>query len=316
MATPVFGSPIKKGYGEQASLTATALHLNYRPDYHEVKMYSALAWRMALCPKLARVKFFDATDSSYTDYTAQATDRLSTTDVVLDAMQTADYLYLGFTGPVRGWYDDMDGTNVNVNNVSRDVEYLYDVSTGGYQTLVGTVDGAMTVGETITGSVSGATGIHVFDDGATILVIKNVVGYFAIGEDAAGASQKNGTLTSISPTGNGNGYFTDVASDSDGTDSTGTLAQNGLYSFTLPAVIRGAVLALDSTPLYWYRYAPSGALSSDVQINQIVAAADTVNYLFMKAGVEYGFSLNLAQNGAFEFDAVANTTLDIDWIRH
>jgi len=316
MAQATFGSPIKKEYGEQVSLTTTASHLNFRPDYHEVEMYCASAWRMALCPKLARVKFFDATDSSYTDFPAQATDRLSTTDVVLDAMQTADFLYMGFTDPVRGWYDDMDGTNVNVNNVSRVVEYLYDVSTGGYQTLIGTVDGAMTVGETITGSVSGATGTHVFDDGATILVIKNVVGSFAIGEDAEGASQKNGTLTKISPTGNGDGYFTDVSTDSDGTDSSGTLAQDGLYAFDLPAVVKGAVLVLDSQPLYWYRYAPSGALSAAVQINQIVPAADTVNYAFKTAGMIYMFALNTVQAGAFEFDHTSSDTLNINWIRH
>ncbi len=316
MATPVFGSPLKKVYGETASLTTTALHLNFRPDYHEVKLYCPTAYRMALCPKLARVKFFDATDSSYTDYTAQATDRLDTTDVVLDAMQTDDLLYLGFTDPVRGWYDDMDATNVNVNNVSRDVEYIYDVSGPGYFTLTGTVTGAMTVGETITGSVSGATGIHVFDNGSTTLVVKTVSGTFAIGEDADGSSQSCNVLTAIDLTGTGTGYFTDVASDSDGTDSTGTLATDGLYSFTLPSVIRGAVLVLDSAPLYWYRYAPSGALSSDVQINQIVAAADTVNYGYMEGGALELFSLNLAQTGAFEFDHTGSDTLNITWVRH
>lgn len=316
MAQDTFGSPIKKIYGEQASLTTTALHLGFRPNYHEVLMYCPSAWRMGLSPRLARVKFFDGATSSYTDYTLQANDRDTTTDVVLDAMATNDYLYLGFTENTRGFYFTMDGTNKNVNNVSLDMEYLYDVSGPGYKTLTGTVSGAMTVGETITGSVSGATGIHVYDNGSTTLVIKTITGRFAIGENAAGASQACNTLTVIEPTGTGTGYFTDVGGDSDGTDSSGSLAQSGLYAFTLPATVRGAITAIGAEPLYWYRFAPSGAFSANVQVNMIYAATDTVNYGFMEAGISYQFSLNVAQSGAFEFDHTASDTLDITWIRH
>ena len=173
----------------------------------------------------------------------------------------------------------------------------------------------MTVGETITGSTSGATGIHVYDNGSTSLVIKTVTGTFVTGEDADGASQSCNVLTAIDHTVKGLGYFTDVASDSDGTDSSGSLAQSGLYSFTLPSVIRGSILAIDTEPLYWYRFAPSGAFSANVQVNEIIPATDTVNYGFMEAGMTYQFALDTTQNGAFEFDHTGTATLNISWMQ-
>ena len=243
MATPVNSSPIKKVYGETVSLTTTAKHILFRPDYHEVLLYCPTAFRMGLAPRLARVKYYDASATTYTDYTAQATDRDDTTHVPLDAMATGDYLYLGFTNPVRGFYVNM-GSNVNSNAATLDVEYCSAISAG-------------------------------------------------------------------------SGTFTDVAGDSDGTTSGGaTLAQDGLYSFTLPAVTRGAITALDSTPLYWYRFAPSAALSATVDLVDIVPACDTTNYGYMEAGINYQFSLNTVRCGAFEFDHTSSDTLNITWIQH
>jgi len=244
MATPTFGSPIKKVYGETVSLTTTASHLLYRPHYHEVMFYCASAWRMGIAPRLARVKYYLASGTSYTDYTAQATDRDDTTHVPLDGMVATDYLYLGFTDKVRGFYINVDATNKNDNAATLDMEYCSSISSG-----VGT--------------------------------------------------------------------FTDVASDSDGTDSAGdTLKQDGLYSFTLPAVVRGAITALDGEPLYWYRFTPSATLSATVDLIDIIPACDTTNYGYMEGGTSYQFSLNVAQNGAFEFDHTGSDTLNITWIQH
>jgi len=315
MATPVFGSPIKKFFGEQASLTTTASHLLFKPGYHEVKLYSSSQFRIGIAPRLASVKLFAG--STYTDYTSQAIDRDDTTHVPLDAMTTAKKLYLGTTDPVRGFYFNLDGTNKNANAATLDWEYMYDISGPRYFTLTGTVSGALTVGETITGSVSGATGVAVYDDGSTYLVVKTVTGQFALGENAAGASQACNTLTAIADTQPGTGYFTDVASDSDGTDSGGaTLAVDGLYSFTLPAVARGALAAASGSQLYWYRFTPSTTLSATVDLIDIIPACDTVNYGYMEAGMEYQPALNLAQCGAFEFDHASTGTVDITWIQH
>lgn len=241
MATPVMGSPIKKIYGETVSLTTTAAHLLYRPGYHEVKMYCASDFRMGLAPRLGLVKYYNA--STYTDYTSQAIDRVSTTHVPLDGMLTTHYLYLGVTEPVRGFYFTIDGTNKNALATTLDMEYCSSITAG-----VGT--------------------------------------------------------------------FTDVASDSDGTLSTYTLATSGLYSFTLPAVVRGALTGIDSSPLYWYRFAPGATLSATVDVIDIIPACDTTNYGYEQGGLAIQFSLNVAQNGAFEFDHTGTDTLYIDWVQH
>lgn len=114
--------------------------------------------------------------------------------------------------------------------------------------------------------------------------------------------------------------FTDVASDSDGSASGGaTIAQDGLYTFTLPAVVRSKLGSYETplfTECYWYRFKPSASLSATVDVNEIIPACDTVNYGYMEAGIAYQFSLNLAQNGAFEFDHASSATLDVTWIQH
>ncbi len=316
MAQSTFESPIKKVYGETVSLTTTAVHLAFRPNYHEVKLYCPSDYRMGIAPKLSAVKFYDGAGATYTDYTKEATDRSSSTHVPLDAMATNDFLYLGLTENTRGFYYDI-GSNANAQNVSQNVEYCYDVSKAGdYQKFTGTVSAALTVGETVTGQTSGATAIHVFDDGSTFIVVKNITGQFVIGEDVDGASQTCDDLTKMEYVGAGTGYFTAVAGANDGTDSTGTLAVDGLYSFNLPAAKKGVVTVLSNEPLYWFRFAPSGALSDPTDINEIIPAVDTVNYGYMNAGVIDQFSLNIAQNGALEFDHTGSDTLQVTWIQH
>ena len=114
----------------------------------------------------------------------------------------------------------------------------------------------------------------------------------------------------------GVGTFTDVASDSDGTDTGGaTLNTSGLYSFTLPSVDYGALTDIGG-PGYWYRFTPSATLSTTVDIQQIVPACDTTSYGYMQGGQEYQFSINQSEQGAFEFDHTATDTLNVTWIRH
>jgi len=121
MATATFGSPIQELEGETLTLGTSAGWKAVMPDYQEIKLYCAAAWRLALVPKLARVAYYDASAGTYTDYTKYATDR-SSTHVPLDGMVVADYLYLGFTGEVLGAYFDV-GSNVNSETATLDVEY-------------------------------------------------------------------------------------------------------------------------------------------------------------------------------------------------
>jgi hypothetical protein len=318
-AQAVFGSPVRKLYGETVSLTTTAQHLLVMPTYHEVMLYCASAWRLGIAPRLSKVAMYAA--SAYTDYTTEAIDRVATTHVPLDGMTTAKTLYLGVTAPVRGFYINV-ATAVNAEAATLDFEYCHDVSgytsTSNFKTLTGTISGALTVGETVTGSVSGATGT-VVESGATWIVVKDVThSGFAMAENAVGASQACNTITAIADVAKGTGYFTDVATDVDGTDSPAgtTLGVAGLYSFVLPAVKRGAILAISNEPLYWYRFTPSATLSTTVSLYDIIPACDTVNYAYMEGGNSYQFSINTAEVGAFEFDHTATGTLNVTWIAH
>ena len=319
MAQATFGSPIKKVYGETVNLTTTAAHLLVRPGYHEVMFYCASAWRYGLAPRLSVVKLYSTT---YTDYTSQAIDRDAATHVPLDAMTTAKKLYLGVTEPTRGFYFNLDGTNKNAIAASLDWEYCYDIS--GYTSnapflkLTGTVSAALTVGETVTGQTSGTTATHVYDDGSTYIIVKDVSGPgFKIDEDVDGAAQTCDDLTASTPVARGTAYFTDVADDSDGTlTGTETLSQSGLYAFTLPAVKRGAITGISNEPLYWYRFAPSATLSAAIDVIDLIPACDTVNYAYMEGGTPYQHSINNAQVGAFEFDHTGTGTLNVSWIQH
>jgi len=322
MAQPVFDSSIKKLYGEQVALSTTASHLLYRPLYHEAELHCASEFRLGLAPKLVDAVLYNA--STYTSYLTQATDRDDTTHVPLDAMAATHYLYLGVTNPTRGFYFNVV-TNVNDNAATLDMEYLYDVageySSGRepYLKLTGTVSAALTVGETVTGQTSGATATHVYDDGSTYIIVKDISGVFVVGEDVDGAAQTCDDLTAIAQETKGTGYFTDVASDSDGTDvgPGDTLKQAGLYAFTLPSVVKGQLASVSGEVAYWYRFAPSATLSATVDLVDIIPACDTVNYAYRAGGVIHQIALNLDKNGAFEFDMDAGTdTLNLNWIQH
>jgi len=315
MATATFGSPVKKLYGETVSLTTTAAHLLYRPNYHEIMLYCSSAWRMGLAPRLASVHYYNGT--TYTNYTSQAVDRDSTTHVPLDAMTTAHTLYLGLTDRTRGFYFNLDGTNLNANAASLDWEYMYDISDGYYRKLTGTVSAALTVGETVTGQTSGATATHVYDNGSTYIIVKNLSGTFLIDEDVDGAAQTCDDISAIELVSRGTPYFTDVSTDADGTlTGTETLSQDGLYAFVLPTVARGAIAAISNDILYWYRFTPSATLSATIDVIDLIPACDTVNYGYAEAGQPYQFSLNMVQNGAFEFDHTGTGTLNVTWIQH
>ena len=146
---------------------------------------------------------------------------------------------------------------------------------------------------------------------------KNNSVVFVIGEDVDGAAQTCDALTAIAKETTGTGYFTDVAGDSDGTDPTTiTMSQDGLYSFTLPAVVNGTLAGVSGERLYWYRFAPTAALSATVDLIDIIPACDTTNYGYMEAGIGYQFALNIDKNGAFEFDHTGTDTLNVSWIRH
>lgn len=126
MATATWDKSLIVQEGESAAvgLTTTRSSLAIKPGFDGVQLYSSSAWRLALAPALLQVYFYSASAGTYTSYKAEATDRLTTTHVPLDAMGITDWLYLGFSAPALGVYINM-GSNVNSENtVTLDVEYV------------------------------------------------------------------------------------------------------------------------------------------------------------------------------------------------
>uniref|UniRef100_A0A6M3L3L6 Uncharacterized protein n=1 Tax=viral metagenome TaxID=1070528 RepID=A0A6M3L3L6_9ZZZZ len=315
MSQAVFGVPIKRLKGTTVSMSTTAAHLAIPAGYNQIRHSAQMPYRLGLAPRLSKVFYYDDTDGSYTDYTTQAIDGSSSTHVPLDAMPTADFLYLGLETMTRGFYFDI-GTNPNDQNRTLDVEYSYDASNGRYIKLTGTVSGALTVGETVTGQTSATTATLVYGPaGSTYIVVKDADGTFLIGEDVDGASQTCDDLTAIAAEPAGTPYFTDVTGDSDGTDSTGTLAVDGLYSFTLPTSLVATVYGVSG--LHWIRFAPSGSLGTTVDINEIIPACSDTDYGYFDAGETYQYSFNNQKVGAIETDMVAGSAiLEVTFIQY
>jgi hypothetical protein len=110
--------------------------------------------------------------------------------------------------------------------------------------------------------------------------------------------------------------FTDVAGDSDGTDSIGaTLAVDGAYTFTLPAIKRSSMNPYGTA--YWYRFKPSAALSATVDINEIIPIYQNTNYGYMEAGEAVQMGINRATTSGFAIISPSGTpTLDISWLQY
>ena len=246
MANQTWDKPLTAEEGEQASLTTTESYLAFKPGFDGVIMYSGSAWRRALSPALVHVLYYDTSESTYTSYKTQATDRLSTTHVKLDAMATGDYLYLGFSQPALGIQIDM-GSNVNAEDKELDVEYC--------------------------------------------------------------STAVPGTLA-----------FTNVEGDNDGTDSSGTLAQDGVYTWTLPTAWVRSTLGTHQIPLYtkcyWIRFCPTGALSTTVDVNEIIPVYKNTNYAHYQASTSYVSQLDPTRNSGFVLKGSGTQTLDVTWLRH
>ncbi len=118
----VWDLPLRAIEGETLALTTTAAYASVLPEAREVLLYCSTAWRLALCPALRACVYYDASVDLYTPYLTDVTDKSSSTHLPLDAMQTGDYVYLGFSDRVLGFYIDMS-SNVNAEVASLDVEY-------------------------------------------------------------------------------------------------------------------------------------------------------------------------------------------------
>lgn len=126
------------------------------------------------------------------------------------------------------YYFDIDDTSITLvestgNAGTTIYTYEYDIPTdylaihtvtiegyvGGIK-LTGTVSGAFTLGETITGDSSGATGVLSYGpSGGTYILVREVDGTFTVGETAEGGTSEEtcSTITAVDNETVGNGQF-------------------------------------------------------------------------------------------------------------
>jgi hypothetical protein len=231
-------------------------------------------------------------------------------------MLSTDILYMGFHDRCpRGVYIDV-GSNVNSEAADLDVEYVSDASDGAYIKVTGTVSGTFTIGETVTGT-DGGSGVAVLGTAALgYLIIKTITGAFFTSDTILGGSSGEtvSTITAIATESKGTPYWADVGGDSDGTKNTQTLDQDGLYSWTLPSSIEATVNGVSS--LHWIRFKPSIALSTPLDLNEIIPVCPDVNYGYFEAGVEYEYLIDTGTVGGIETDMASGTaTLNVTFVR-
>jgi len=114
--------------------------------------------------------------------------------------------------------------------------------------------------------------------------------------------------------------WTDVSDDSDGTDDSGTLAVDGVYTWTVPSDWVRTTLGTHAIPLYrkcyWIRFCPTGALSAAVDLNQIIPVYKNTNYAYMMAATSYVEQLNTTRNGGFVMSGTNTKIVYLTWLKH
>jgi len=146
MKATVINAPISDFGGDAAYTTATSRKgVTIPAGTKEVIVNCSGDWKLKLAPPL--VACFKTTDNeaTFTDYTSEATDKSTSTSVVLSSLDTAangDYWYVACKYKYGGIWVDVDGTNSTAT----------DTMTGYYWNGVGWTNITITDG-TSSGSV-------------------------------------------------------------------------------------------------------------------------------------------------------------------
>ena len=105
-----------------------------------------------------------------------------------------------------------------------------------------------------------------------------------------------------------NGDWTDVGSDSDGTNSgSATLAQDGLYTWTLPTDWKSASVGNDVNSWFYIRFSPSATLTAKTGIDTLISINKAADYIRWQATAPQDFNYDEDKVGGLQFLAVAGT---------
>ncbi len=265
MAVRIVDAPIRELYGQEVApqdnsdATTDRRSTNVRKGFHEIIVNAVLASRLALCPKIIAMYWYnDATDTFIS--------LLNDDEAILDSARTgaasfklaaADFLYIGAVDRFQGARILLNDSVVNAQNQAMTAAY----------------------------------------------------------------SNVNKSFVAVAIT--------------DGTNSTGTMAQDGNITIALAAMPdkktwSGSTLkdltGLASAPpgeAHWLRLGPAAALDA-VELEQVASfsahwaspALATAGGLSLKAVTEY--TIDLSEDvGAIEYQAVSTgaTTMQVGWIR-
>ena len=124
----VVDAPIKELFGQQvapqtsANLTTSRRSLNVRQGFTEVLFEPEVECRVALCPKILGVFWYDASADVWHDLGSDILDSAKT-GTALFTLAAADFLYIGAVRRFGGGRFDLDGTTKNDNASTMTAEY-------------------------------------------------------------------------------------------------------------------------------------------------------------------------------------------------
>ncbi|MDP2662624.1 MAG: hypothetical protein Q8R28_18050 [Dehalococcoidia bacterium] len=135
--------------GESLSLTTARLYTQRYPWAREAQIYVPVESRFLVCPALYQALFYDDSAGTYTEIGPNITDRDSGTTGSVTAMTSADELYLFPATPqrIRGFYVNVDGSNVNANASTMTVNYWNGTAWADTSATDGTASGGATLAQ-------------------------------------------------------------------------------------------------------------------------------------------------------------------------
>lgn len=138
-----------------------------------------------------------------------------------------------------------------------------------------------------------------------ILYVGAVAPYLGLHIDIGTANSVNTTFDEeySSP---GGGWTNLPASISDGTDSSGTLAQNGLYTWGLPSAWV-PVSVNGSAILYFTRFIPGSTLTAGTSIDGLITINKGTDYAYFPAGSTKDLNIDEDLVGGLQFLAASGT---------
>jgi len=112
------------------------------------------------------------------------------------------------------------------------------------------------------------------------------------------------------------GAWVDFSGEDDGTDAANTLAQDGLYTWTLPTNWHTTSVN-GSVPLYYMRFYPAGTLTAGTSFDRLITINKGTDYAYFAAAMVHDFNFDEDVVGGLQFLSKSGTpTLFVNHIKY